>query len=158
MTDAVRNGGNYYEVTAPLLRDNNYPLRPFVTFRLPTLTYFLAYVPHPVALGLMCLLVGAVIMAWTVRLAPALRTPEICSYASLFIMMNSLTCFSPALIVFHEGWAALLIALSLALYRKDRWWPSVVLALLALMIRELTLPFVLRSEEHTSELQSLMRI
>src|SRR3546814_4106300 len=100
MTDAVRNGGNYYEVTAPLLRDNNYPLRPFVTFRLPTLTYFLAYVPHPVALGLMCLLVGAVIMAWTVRLAPALRTPEICSYASLFI----------------------------------------------------------RSEEHTSELQSLMRI
>src|SRR3546814_14202375 len=91
----------------------------------------------------MCLLVGAVIMAWTVRLAPALRTPEICSYASLFIMMNSLTCFSPALIVFHEGWAALLIALSLALYRKDRWWPSVVLALLALMIRELALPFVL---------------
>src|SRR3546814_3607833 len=63
---------------------------PFVTFRLPTLTYFLAYVPHPVALGLMCLLVGAVIMAWTVRLAPALRTPEICSYASLFIMMTSL--------------------------------------------------------------------
>src|SRR3546814_15162477 len=108
-----------------------------------TLAYFLAYVPHPVALGLMCLLVGAVIMAWTVRLAPALRTPEICSYASLFIMMNSLTCFSPALIVFHEGWAALLIALSLALYRKDRWWPSVVLALLALMIRELALPFVL---------------
>src|SRR3546814_10402483 len=52
MADAVRNGGNYYEVTAPLLRDNNYPLRPFVTFRLPTLTYFLAYVPHPVALGL----------------------------------------------------------------------------------------------------------
>src|SRR3546814_14029493 len=25
--DGVRNGGNYYEVTAPLLRDNNYPLR-----------------------------------------------------------------------------------------------------------------------------------
>src|SRR3546814_1094864 len=87
---------------------------------LPTLTYFLAYVPHPVALGLMCLLVGAVIMAWTVRLAPALRTPELCSYASLFIMMNSLTFFSPALIVFHDGWAALLIALSLALYRNDR--------------------------------------
>src|SRR3546814_2178754 len=82
-------------------------------------------------------------MAWTVRLSPALRTPEICSYASLFIMMNSLTCFSPPLIVFHEGWAALLIALSLALYRKDLWWPSVVLALLALMIRELALPFLL---------------
>src|SRR3546814_12158662 len=58
-------------------------------------------------------------------------------------MMHSLTCFSPALIVFNEGFAALLIALSLALYRKDRWWPSVVLALLALMIRELALPFVL---------------
>src|SRR3546814_10748823 len=55
----------------------------------------------------------------------------------------ALPIFSPALIVFHEGWAALLIALSLALYRKDRWWPSVVLALLALMIRELALPFVL---------------
>src|SRR3546814_14199713 len=88
---------------------------PFVTFRLPTLTYFLAYVPHPVALGLMCLLVGAVIMAWTARRAPALRTPEICSYASLFIMMNGLTCSSPARIVFTAGGAALLIAVSLAL-------------------------------------------
>lgn len=143
MAKGVRDGGNYYEVTAPLLRDNDYPLRPFVTFRLPTLTLFLAHVPEPVALGLMCLLVGAVIMTWTVRLAPALRTPEICSYASLFIMMNSLTAFSPALIVFHEGWAALLIALSLALYRKDRWWPSLLLALLAVMIRELALSYVL---------------
>lgn len=143
MADGVRKGGDYYDVAAPLLRDNNYPLRPFVTFRLPTLTYFLAAVPQPVALALMCLLVGAVILAWTVRLAPALRTAEICSYASLFIMMNSLTAFSPALIVFHEGWAALLIALSLALYRKDRWWPSLLLALLAVMIRELALPFVL---------------
>lgn len=143
MAKGVREGGNYYEVAAPLLRDNNYPLRPFVTFRLPTLTLFLAHVPEPAALALMCLLVGAVIMAWTVRLAPALRTPEICSYASLFIMMNSLTAFSPALIVFHEGWAALLIALSLALYRKDRWWPSLLLALLAVMIRELALSYIL---------------
>src|SRR3546814_2719024 len=85
---------------------------PFVIFRLPTLTYFPAYVPHPVALGLMCLLVGAVIMAWTVRLVPALRIPEICSFASLFIMMYTLHCFSPALIDFHDGWAALPIALS----------------------------------------------
>src|SRR3546814_3515006 len=95
------------------------------------------------ALGLWCLLAEGCIMSWTVPRASALRTTEICSYASLFIMMNSLTCFSPALIVFHEGWSALLIALSLALYRKDRWWPSVVLALLALLIRELALPFVL---------------
>lgn len=143
MAKGVAEGGNYYEVAAPLLRENNYPLRPFVTFRLPTLTLFLAHVPEPVALALMCLLVAAVIIAWTVRLAPALRTPEICSYASLFIMMNSLTAFSPALIVFHEGWAALLVALSLALYRKDRWWPCLLLALLAVLIRELALSYVL---------------
>lgn len=143
MAQKVRGGEDYYAAATRLLRDNDYPLRPFVAVRLPTLTYMLAALPPGLAIVPMCLLIAAVILAWTVRLAPALRTPEICSWASLLVMMNCLTAFSPALVVFHESWAALLIALSLALYRHERWWPSVLLALLAVMIRELALPYVL---------------
>lgn len=143
MAGQVRQGADYYAATARLLRERDYPLRPFVTFRLPGLSWLLATLPHGVMVALMALLVGAVILAWTVRLAPALRTPQATSWASLLIMMNCLTAFSPRLIVFHEGWAALLVALSLALWRPDRWLPSALLALAAVLTRELALPFVL---------------
>jgi hypothetical protein len=143
MADGVRQGGDYYGVTAHLLRENDYPLRPFVAFRLPTLTLFLAHVPHLVALVLMAALLAAVILAWTARLAPAFRQPEACSYASLLIMMNALAMFNPGVIVFHEGWSALLVALSLVSYRPGRWGLSMLLALIAVLIRELALPYVL---------------
>jgi hypothetical protein len=42
----------------------------------------------------------------------------------------------------HEVWAAFLIALSLMLYRADRWVPSVCLGFLACLFRELAAPYL----------------
>jgi hypothetical protein len=143
----VRAGGNYYAVTAPLLRDHHYPMRPFVTFRLPTLALLLAAIPDIAATGLIAMLSAGVIVAWTLRLAPALRTAEIASWVSLGLLAGCLTVASPMLVVFHESWATLLVMLALALHRPDdapgRWWPSVIAGLAAVMIRELALPFIL---------------
>jgi hypothetical protein len=46
-------------------------------------------------------------------------------------------------IYFHEHWAAMLIVLSLGLYRPDRYVLSIVAALAACLIRELAVGFVL---------------
>lgn len=143
IVDKVRAGQPYHAATARLLRDNSYPLKPFVTFRLPTLAFILAAIPEwlgPVLLGL---LAAAVILAWTVRLGTLRASERVTMYGSLLLLAGCVTAGSPSLSVFHESWSALLIALSLALWRADRWWPSVLIALLAVMIRELALPFLL---------------
>src|SRR5690606_27675421 len=43
----------------------------------------------------------------------------------------------------HEIVAGLFLSAALALYRRARWWPSLVLAACALAVREMALPFVL---------------
>ena len=43
----------------------------------------------------------------------------------------------------HESWAGLLIALSLMLYRPQRWGASVCLGLAACIFRELALPYLM---------------
>jgi hypothetical protein len=67
--DRIAAGETYYSVAAQEQRAGNYPLRPFIVFRLPTL--------------------------------------------------------------------------ALAIYRPNRWWPSILAALIAVMIRETALPFAL---------------
>ena len=71
IVDGVRHGGNYYTVTADALRSGDYPLKPFVTFRLPTLAVVLAMLPAPATLLLLYALVVAVVLAWWRRLKPA---------------------------------------------------------------------------------------
>ncbi|OJY62004.1 MAG: hypothetical protein BGP16_15905 [Sphingobium sp. 66-54] len=141
--DRLRIGDAYYPATATLLRDNNYPLRPFLTFRLPTLAILLAAIPGWFGTALLAALCAATILAWTLRLGGEGVPERPLMVASLLLLGGSITLAAPRLICFHESWAALLIALSLALHQPNRWGPSVGLALLALLIRELALPFVL---------------
>ncbi|HWJ70035.1 MAG TPA: hypothetical protein VNS79_08320 [Sphingobium sp.] len=141
--DRLRAGESSYPATATLLRDNDYPLRPFITFRLPTLALLLAAMPGWLGTALLTCLCAATIFVWTVRLGKTGLAERPLMAASLLLLAGSIALAAPRLTPFHESWAALLIALSLALHRTDRWGPSVALALLALLIRELALPFVL---------------
>ena len=75
IVDAVRHGGNYYQVTADALRAGDYPLRPFVTFRLPTLAVAQALLPPWAVLALLYALVAGVFAAWFIRLRPAFARP-----------------------------------------------------------------------------------
>ena len=45
IVEGVRAGGNYYAIAARSLRAGDYPLKPFVTFRLPTLALIQAALP-----------------------------------------------------------------------------------------------------------------
>lgn len=133
---AVRHGENYYVAASDALRAGGYPLRPFVTVRLPGLAMLEAWVPDIAALALLYLLAFAVMAAWALRIAPALprRLPRI---ALLLLLAGGLAAFVQAeLIAFHEIWAGLLVALSLAVRRPGRWVEAAALGLIAVLIRE----------------------
>lgn len=136
IVDALRHGGQYYAVTADALRFNDYPLRPFVTFRLPTLATILAALPDWAIGALLYLLAGAATLAWYERFKLALRRPIPVLAATLLLLAGSVACWQPDLAPFHEVWAGLLIALSIARYRTDRWLEAVGWGLAATLIRE----------------------
>ncbi len=136
IVDGIRHGGNYYIVAAQSLRAGNFPLKPFVTFRLPTLAMVEALVP-PLALDiLLYALAAGVFAAWAIRLRVMVaRTPPF--LLSLLLLTGGLIAYvQPDLVVFHEIWAGLLIALSLAARSRNRWIEAVALGLMAMLIRE----------------------
>jgi hypothetical protein len=132
----VRGGGEYYAVTAQALRTGNYPLRPFVTFRLPTLAMVQAAMPPVATIVLLYVLVAAVMLAWFLRLRPAFARAPPLAIAMVLLTGGMMAFVQPELASFHEIWAGLLIALSLALRRRDRWVEAVAFGLIAMLIRE----------------------
>ena len=136
ITDAVRHGGRYYAVTAEALRAGGYPLKPFVTFRLPTLAMVQASLPPFATPALLYLLAAGTVVAWFQRLRPVFRRPTGLWLATLLLFAGTAACWQVELAPFHEVWAGLLIALSLARYRPDRWAEAVGWALAAALVRE----------------------
>lgn len=132
----VRSEGDYYPVARDALRAGGYPLRPFITFRLPGLAVVQAALPERVVILMLFALATAVALAWGQRLAEALpRTlPRI--GAAILLMGSILAFLQPGLVAFHEIWAALFVALSMALRRPGDWMPAVALGLVAMLIRE----------------------
>lgn len=132
----VRGGENYYAVAAAAHRANGYPLRPFFTMRLPSLAVAEAALPAPITLALLYALAAAVLAAWYSRLAPVFRRRTPALIAALLVGCGSLAFVRAEFVPFHESWSALLIALSLAVWRQDRWLTSIALATCAMLIRE----------------------
>lgn len=143
IVEGVRSGGDYYTIAADAQRRNNYPVRPFVTVRLPTLALLEGHLPSramQILLGALC---AAAFVAWAVRLRLAFaRTPPF--LISLAFLAGGMLAFAqPELFLFHEIWAGLLIALSLALWRPGRWATAALLALAAALIRETALLYAI---------------
>ena len=136
IVESVRHGGSYYPVAADAMRAGNYPLKPFVTFRLPTLAVVQAALPPAVIVALLYMLAGAVALAWYARLAPVFARPPP-RLVALALLAGGLMAFVQSdLAAFHEIWAGLFVALSLALYRPAAWLPPVAFGLSAALIRE----------------------
>ncbi|WP_267388265.1 hypothetical protein [Sphingomonas sp. GC_Shp_3] len=142
IVDGVRAGGDYYSVAARSLRAGDYPLKPFVAFRLPTLAVIEAALPNGAVPILLDLLALGVFAAWWLRLRPAFarRVPLV---VALLLLAGGMAAFVQSdLIAFHEIWAGLLIALALALRRPDRWVEAVAFGMMAMLIRETAALFV----------------
>jgi hypothetical protein len=143
IVEGMRHGGDYYTVAAEALRSGNYPMRPFVTFRLPTLAAVQALLPAWATLTLLWSLGAAVVVAWYARLKPAFaRAPP--RIVAMMLLAGGMVVFvQPALVAFHELWAGLLIALSLALRKPGRWVEAAAIGLAAMLIRETAALYVM---------------
>ena len=138
----VQGGENYYRAAAEELRKGNYPLKPFFTFRLPTHATIYAALGERVMVVIFWLLSAALMIAWWIRLRACLPRPLLA--AILILIAGGLGgLLQPQTGLFHESWAALLLALMIGLYRPERIWPAVIAGAAALMIRELALPMIL---------------
>jgi hypothetical protein len=139
----VRGGGNYYEVAADALRAGGYPLRPFLTFRLPALAVIQASLPVWLPPILLVLLTATAGLAWAIRLAEALPRFAPRLVAGLLLIGSLIVFFQPGLVAFHEIWAAPLVALSLAIRRPGRWIEAAAIALIAMLLRETAALYVI---------------
>ncbi|MBN8806929.1 MAG: hypothetical protein J0I47_01630 [Sphingomonas sp.] len=136
IVEDIRHGGNYYAVAAEELREGNYPMKPFVTFRLPTLAMVQAMLPHWAVIVLLYALAAGVMAAWFVRLRPTFARPPPLVVAMVLLAGGLAAFVQSDLAAFHEIWAGLLIALSLALRRPGRWMAAAGIGALAMLIRE----------------------
>lgn len=143
ITARVAAGENYYRVAVEEQRARNFPVRPGVTVRLPTLATVSAAI-GPAGVNLAAILLGALTAAaWWRRLTPILDRPARRVMALGLLAVGAAVGFKPTYFVLHEAWAGMLLALALALHRPGRWRGAWVAAALALAIREHALPFVL---------------
>lgn len=137
----VASGGDYYQVTAQQLRAGHYPLRPFVAFRPPTLTWISAALGATALHWLQLTLGGAVMLAWGLRWRKCLVPAEL-AVALILVGCGLIGLVQPAGAVFHESWAAMLLALAIAIDRKGTTTMAIVAGTAALLLRELSLPLI----------------
>ena len=138
----VAAGGDYYDVAAREQRAAGYALKPFYTVRLPTQAIVYATLGERAMSNMIRILCVILMLAWGVRLKPVLPLPLL--GAAMLLMAGGLAgLLQPQASVFHEDWAAIFLALMIAVRRPDRLWPAFLAGAAALMVRELALPMIL---------------
>lgn len=136
VVEDIRHGADYYSATAEALRIADYPLRPFLAFRLPTLAMVQAQVSPVAAALLLYALAMLTLLAWWHRLGDALPALAPRAFATLLAAIGMAGAVTAELVAVHDIWAGVLLALSLAVRRPGDWITAVALALSAMVIRE----------------------
>jgi hypothetical protein len=138
----IAKGESYYSAALDEQRSSRYPTKPFVTVRLPTLAW------SSLVLGLDRWRIAALTLwlATIIGLYAALKgmasMPERIA-AALAAAAAGAVAGIEKVGLSHEIVAGLFVSASLALYRRGRWWPSLLLAACAVAVREMALPFLL---------------
>ena len=142
----VATGTPYHQAAASTHRAHNYPLKPFFTMRLPTLSEAGAHLGWPMLQKLAYALLIATALLWVVALENAAHLLER-ALVGIAVLAGGGIVANQGLMALHEVWGGMFIALALAVrFGWERLWPlAVVLAGCGLMVRELVLPFVLLS-------------
>jgi hypothetical protein len=138
----VSNGEGYYDVMADEHRRHDFPLKPFITVRPPTLAWINAGLGSTLTLGLFCLLIIAAVLSWMPLMGPMNRIGFEGYLVFTVIIVSVMLLISPPFRLYHESWAAPLIVISLALWVQGRIALSVMAGLGAVLLRDLAIPYM----------------
>lgn len=141
--ERLRAGEHYYDVIAEEQRKAEFPLRPAVAVRLPTLAYFNAWAGETGLVIASFALLFAVLIAWWRRLGEEEPSSALRLSAMALLVFGASLGTTRYFFTLHELWSGMLLALAFALHRPGRWKAALAVAALALAIREHALPFVL---------------
>jgi len=143
IAERVAGGESYYTAAIAEQRARNFPVRPALAVRLPTLAWLTAWLGPNGLLALAGLLGVGVLAAWWQRLGEEPGGHERRAIAMLLLAIGALAGFKPEYLPIHEVWAGLLLALGGGLHRPGKWRAAWLPVALALAIREQALPFAL---------------
>ncbi|WP_234003230.1 hypothetical protein [Erythrobacter sp. SAORIC-644] len=141
--ERIGQGENYYDFIVEEQRARDYPVRPGLAVRLPTLAWIHASLGEPAMIALAVALLFACIWAWWKRLGEEPGGARFRLLGTALMAMGGSLGLNRSFFVLHELWAGMLIALAFGLHRPGRWGAALFVAALALALRELVLPFVL---------------
>ncbi len=140
----VAHGESYYVAAPAEHRARNFPLRPAVTVRPPLLAEVTAVVGGPIVMGwLLRLTALATFLAFVMRFSATVEGPRT-RMAAIVLAALSIYVLTPIeLALYHDIWAGMLVALALALRRPGHWAASIVVATVAVILRELVAPLMI---------------
>lgn len=142
--ERIQAGENYYDFIHEEHRRADYPVRPGLAVRLPTLAYIDAALGKTGQTIAAILLMFAVLWAWWGRLKDEGVPPRLRRIALAFVFLGASLGLNRYYFVLHELWAGMLVALAFGLHRPGRkWGAALAVTALALAIRETVLPFAL---------------
>lgn len=136
IVDGLRHGEDYYSTAAEALRRGPYPLKPFVTFRLPTLAMVQARLPDWASVALLFAIAIGALATWWYRLEGAFTRTTARIVAVILLAAGMSSFVRPDLVAFHEVWAGPLIALSLGLRKPGNATAAIAVGAIAMLIRE----------------------
>lgn len=141
---AVRAGQPYHAAAAALHRAHHYPLKPFFTMRLPTLTEMAAHLGWQGVQIVAFALAFVAVLLWVLATAGKLHWIER-GLVALAVGSGASMVTNQGLMALHEYWGGLFIAIALAgvIGWPRRWWAIALPIACGLTIRELVLPFAL---------------
>ena len=137
----VAAGEDYYQVVGQEHRAFGFPTAPFVAVRTPVLAWTTALWGESGWRALAVALWGANVLAWLAAPASARGIERI--GAALLAGGFGMVAFIADVAFSHEILAGLMLSLALALSARGGWPAGLALAICAVALRELALPFLL---------------
>ena len=142
IVERIHAGEGYYEAAGNELRSRGYPTRSVFNWRLPLLAWLMGHLPSIiVGKALAIILTLITMLIWISILQEELSFGQITG-GSLLLLGPVILSLLPDVFLAHEFWAGAFITLSLVAYARGWRILSVGSGLMALFLRELTLPFI----------------